>query len=138
MPAPDTSCTHRATITPDIWKHTEPTILTCCNSQGAAAAQWNTPRSVRRCRSHSFFFQAEDGIRDYKVTGVQTCALPIYRALGKGVEAGFHGHHREDQGRVHLGPLAGLVGLGDQRAERLRRDAVLLAEPVGEDRKSVV
>src|SRR5256885_5544071 len=23
------------------------------------------------------FFQAEDGIRDYKVTGVQTCALPI-------------------------------------------------------------
>src|ERR671911_1804642 len=27
----------------------------------------------------SFFFQAEDGIRDYKVTGVQTCALPICR-----------------------------------------------------------
>src|SRR5256885_17098026 len=27
-----------------------------------------------------FFFQAEDGIRDYKVTGVQTCALPIYLA----------------------------------------------------------
>src|SRR5256885_3472312 len=28
-----------------------------------------------------FFFQAEDGIRDYKVTGVQTCALPIYVLL---------------------------------------------------------
>src|SRR5256885_4438162 len=27
-----------------------------------------------------FFFQAEDGIRDYKVTGVQTCALPISQA----------------------------------------------------------
>src|SRR5256885_8837728 len=27
--------------------------------------------------SHGCFFQAEDGIRDYKVTGVQTCALPI-------------------------------------------------------------
>src|SRR5256885_13074010 len=26
-----------------------------------------------------FFFQAEDGIRYYKVTGVQTCALPIYQ-----------------------------------------------------------
>src|SRR5689334_12462855 len=26
---------------------------------------------------HSFFFQAEDGIRDGTVTGVQTCALPI-------------------------------------------------------------
>src|SRR5256885_2423642 len=28
-----------------------------------------------------FFFQAEDGIRDYKVTGVQTCALPICPGL---------------------------------------------------------
>src|SRR5260370_29952958 len=29
-------------------------------------------------RSVVFFFQAEDGIRDSSVTGVQTCALPIY------------------------------------------------------------
>src|SRR5690606_28755466 len=28
-----------------------------------------------------FFFQAEDGIRDFHVTGVQTCALPIWLAL---------------------------------------------------------
>src|SRR5207248_5136195 len=28
-----------------------------------------------------FFFQAEDGIRDRTVTGVQTCALPIYSRL---------------------------------------------------------
>src|SRR5699024_11997447 len=28
---------------------------------------------------HFFFFQAEDGIRDRNVTGVQTCALPISR-----------------------------------------------------------
>src|SRR2546429_2117233 len=28
-----------------------------------------------------FFFQAEDGIRDVAVTGVQTCALPIFRCL---------------------------------------------------------
>src|SRR6266850_5181400 len=35
-----------------------------------------------------FFFQAEDGIRDYKVTGVQTCALPILAQLsGLGVIA---------------------------------------------------
>src|SRR5256885_8606497 len=33
---------------------------------------------MRRDQSIIFFFQAEDGIRDYKVTGVQTCALPIY------------------------------------------------------------
>src|SRR5256885_8608230 len=31
-----------------------------------------------------FFFQAEDGIRDYKVTGVQTCALPIFLAYAFG------------------------------------------------------
>src|SRR2546429_1162787 len=31
----------------------------------------------RRCRRLCFFFQAEDGIRDVAVTGVQTCALPI-------------------------------------------------------------
>src|SRR5438067_13687455 len=29
-----------------------------------------------------FFFQAEDGIRDRNVTGVQTCALPICRGAG--------------------------------------------------------
>src|SRR5207249_7806222 len=29
-----------------------------------------------------FFFQAEDGIRDRNVTGVQTCALPIFERLG--------------------------------------------------------
>src|SRR5690606_40438081 len=31
-----------------------------------------------QCRLEVFFFQAEDGIRDFHVTGVQTCALPIY------------------------------------------------------------
>src|SRR4051794_41831413 len=29
----------------------------------------------------SFFFQAEDGIRDGRVTGVQTCALPIWQRM---------------------------------------------------------
>src|SRR5260370_13835112 len=36
------------------------------------------PRPVRRVLLLGvFFFQAEDGIRDSSVTGVQTCALPI-------------------------------------------------------------
>src|SRR5687767_15842443 len=30
----------------------------------------------------AFFFQAEDGIRDKLVTGVQTCALPIFASTG--------------------------------------------------------
>src|SRR5690606_39285785 len=32
----------------------------------------------RACVRCCFFFQAEDGIRDFHVTGVQTCALPLY------------------------------------------------------------
>src|SRR5690625_5671731 len=31
------------------------------------------------CSAVFFFFQAEDGIRDGHVTGVQTCALPIFK-----------------------------------------------------------
>src|SRR5438034_11571569 len=36
------------------------------------------------CWSFFFFFQAEDGIRDHCVTGVQTCALPICLTLRSG------------------------------------------------------
>src|SRR5256885_11556337 len=44
-----------------------------------------------------FFFQAEDGIRDYKVTGVQTCALPIcLAAFGDG--AAQQAHHADGVG----------------------------------------
>src|SRR2546430_3280597 len=44
-----------------------------------------------------FFFQAEDGIRDLTVTGVQTCALPIFAippALGGKLGNGVHEHGR--------------------------------------------
>src|SRR2546430_12898123 len=39
-------------------------------------------RTCMACRLFFFFFQAEDGIRDLTVTGVQTCALPILRSEG--------------------------------------------------------
>src|SRR5438270_258824 len=38
-----------------------------------------------------FFFQAEDGIRDLTVTGVQTCALPILRPESDAVRHGDFG-----------------------------------------------
>src|SRR5690606_40531104 len=38
--------------------------------------------SVANCARGIVFFQAEDGIRAFHVTGVQTCALPIYRLGG--------------------------------------------------------
>src|SRR5436305_7131591 len=37
-----------------------------------------------------FFFQAEDGIRDADVTGVQTCALPISRATTRASRERLH------------------------------------------------
>src|SRR5690606_39706371 len=37
-------------------------------------------RELARYARFLFFFQAEDGIRDFHVTGVQTCALPICRS----------------------------------------------------------
>src|SRR5207249_7958595 len=61
-----------------------------------------------------FFFQAEDGIRDRNVTGVQTCALPIYplfarkpmsMLLAEAKEAGEHSLKRT------LGPVQ-LTALG--------------------------
>src|SRR5207249_8275663 len=50
-----------------------------------------------------FFFQAEDGIRDRNVTGVQTCALPIFggwpgfRGSG-GDGAGANQHYNDNDG----------------------------------------
>ena len=40
-------------------------------------------KSDARRQKFFFFFQAEDGIRDIGVTGVQTCALPIYISVFK-------------------------------------------------------
>src|SRR2546430_6277929 len=39
--------------------------------------------STMMVRVFFFFFQAEDGIRDLTVTGVQTCALPIFVLVGR-------------------------------------------------------
>src|SRR2546422_2370615 len=51
-----------------------------------------------------FFFQAEDGIRDVAVTGVQTCALPIYRPGGErgpDRDAAFEAKRRAAARRTH-------------------------------------
>src|SRR5258706_8987510 len=60
----------------------------------------------RRCGA-VFFFQAEDGIRDWSVTGVQTCALPICHLLEIG------GVAREavdaENGAARLAAAAGVV-----------------------------
>src|SRR5437867_10204097 len=68
-----------------------------------------------------FFFQAEDGIRDRTVTGVQTCALPIcYLPVVPVGEVGepVHDHHVV---QVASGP--GLLGLPARRLPRVSRVA---------------
>src|SRR3712207_8278829 len=44
-----------------------------------------------------FFFQAEDGIRDIGVTGVQTCALPISLFVGAPNFNALHTEFRDDR-----------------------------------------
>src|SRR5439155_14631540 len=59
-----------------------------------------------------FFFQAEDGIRDGHVTGVQTCALPIWAAGYVRVpdgDLGAHGPARVERVAVR-GAVVGGVG----------------------------
>src|SRR5207237_4840468 len=55
----------------------------------------------------NFFFQAEDGIRDSSVTGVQTCALPIYalpRSEGERDRQESRGTPPEQQTSPHRPP----------------------------------
>src|SRR2546422_10673906 len=61
------------------------------------------------CKCYVFFFQAEDGIRDVAVTGVQTCALPICPREHQARPAGDAAHLRgvEDRGEGEPEPPAG-------------------------------
>src|SRR2546429_3019437 len=52
--------------------------MSCSGSCAGGMMGWST------VRSRFFFFQAEDGIRDVAVTGVQTCALPICFRVANG------------------------------------------------------
>src|SRR5256885_3273303 len=107
--------------------------------------KWVSTRGITRCSyaggdevskstSCFFFFQAEDGIRDYKVTGVQTCALPI-PAVAAAAEPGPHRQRLRAVPRTdRAGPRPGAQRDGDlagsRRRSRLPRSV--------RDRKSVV
>src|SRR2546421_9527007 len=83
-----------------------------------------------------FFFQAEDGIRDLIVTGVQTCALPICGAGGAILhDLGEHRRPREpsDVGR-QVAPQVGEV----EGAECVQLARLAEVQLRGPDRKSVV
>src|SRR5687768_18575370 len=67
----------------------------------------------------AFFFQAEDGIRDVAVTGVQTCALPIFagrllpvleRKAGRLIANGWPTGVEVSHAMVHGGPFPAKIG----------------------------
>src|SRR5436309_12980234 len=103
-------------------------------------SQYSTESYRGRISIIFFFFQAEDGIRDFHVTGVQTCALPISASLPW---QGRHGSDaalpRQELGRGRRPDRARVSRLVRERPidERLaRRDAgarrpIAAAHPAG-------
>src|SRR5262249_56614966 len=73
----------------------------------------------------SFFFQAEDGIRDWSVTGVQTCALPISplapgTCTFDGGSSGVFTLTRDSNLNDELAGAPALQSVGDMRSEERR------------------
>src|SRR5205809_4072330 len=84
-----------------------------------------------------FFFQAEDGIRDVAVTGVQTCALPISVFIMR-VDADRVGFGlRNAVGPTPIFPIPD-VTVDGQAGGRGHCDGIRCYGGVGADRKSVV
>src|SRR5256885_2734206 len=82
-----------------------------------------------------FFFQAEDGIRDYKVTGVQTCALPICQP-GYRYDAPYgQNNFTTTTSTLTNGSVHGLTSVGLQQA---KGDTEVAPDGEKKDRKSVV
>src|SRR5687768_17762313 len=93
-----------------------------------------------KLQSLLFFFQAEHGIRDVAVTGVQTCALPISTESGSG-RSGSRGcaswlHSILPRGRDAMSDFQLLTYEGLRVGEEFVSDTFLVTPE--EDRKSVV
>src|SRR2546430_11315761 len=96
-----------------------------CASYTRAFPSWDSVRSQYFTDSWKdvvfFFFQAEDGIRDLTVTGVQTCALPIYVDVVEPDDGQLPGHVDPGAGRG-LEHAQGLgVRGGKDRGRRYRK-----------------
>src|SRR5256884_6594958 len=101
-----------------------------------SAAETRMRAPAIAARLDVFFFQAEDGIRDVAVTGVQTCALPISAPRrGHAALAAAHGARPVDrEAALPEGDRSPAVALGADRDGGPGRGPVAAAR----DRKSVV
>src|SRR2546425_9743979 len=89
-----------------------------------------------------FFFQAEDGIRDKLVTGVQTCALPIclrvevQRRVVQIIDAELHQHEIGLVADADVGEERGLgVGRSEEHTSELQSLAYLVCRLLLEKKK---
>src|SRR3989440_8517287 len=83
-----------------------------------------------------FFFQAEDGIRDLIVTGVQTCALPISSPMPPMAGSSWHWLHALLLNRGPS-PVSGVNSVWNTPRPRSNTARCASVKP-GRDRKSVV
>src|SRR2546426_7363114 len=80
-----------------------------------------------------FFFQAEDGIRDYKVTGVQTCALPICIGIVPAHEGESDAVTRDDSKNLVVCPLPydrSFMQVLDRKSTRLNSSHLVISYAV--------
>src|SRR5439155_6209394 len=72
-------------------------------------------------RRLSFFFQAEDGIRDGHVTGVQTCALPTILSRPDAKPARATNDQEEERCSLHIDELHPSGASRGSKSTKLRR-----------------
>src|SRR5258706_12012955 len=83
------------------------------------------------CFGFFFFFQAEDGIRDWSVTGVQTCALPISAGTPPAVTPASRGR-MPPGGRGYIRRRRARTHRAGRRAPRRSRPVICAASGVVE------
>src|SRR5256885_8337039 len=81
-------------------------------------------RCTTRPMYNCVFFQAEDGIRDYKVTGVQTCALPIFGSYAGAYSKTEYGPFTQSLGDTRFMELCEYI-----KKETARDSIFLFAKP---------
>src|SRR6266436_9367547 len=85
-----------------------------------------------------FFFQAEDGIRDVAVTGVQTCALPIFIPAGEGRALRAFHNRRAYDGDGQIAAAARKNGFAKTFRERVSIRPAQMLRPAQADTREPI
>src|SRR5699024_11942403 len=88
--------------------------------------------------NRAFFLQAEDGIRDRNVTGVQTCALPIYKVI-RAMNSFSEPRYKADVLKVETPVNMNYVeGLGDKEVVYTQKEAAQIGRASCREREEIV